>query len=179
MENSAAGYPPRLEMSRGEILNCELNIPKGLSTEIRVVLADSQEICGQFFLADFARDHYGEETLLELLNQAGKEFIPFEQSENGAVVLVGKSQIIALKPEFANSAKWFECSDQDTDSWPSAKIVFSGFSLEGRLYTGDMQPQRRRITDLLNHQNNFFVFETEEGPWIINKILMKYLEPLS
>lgn len=160
-------------------MNRELNIAKGLSTEIRVLMADSQEFCGRFFLADHSENHYGEETLLDLLNRPGKPFLPLDQGEEGPVVLIRKSRVAGLRPQHANSANWPKVDDGDKDSWPLAKIAFTELTLEGRVYTGDMPPQRRRLTDLLNHSDSFFVFETEEGPWIINKDLMKYLEPLS
>jgi hypothetical protein len=159
-------------------MNSPLNITKGLSTEVEVVLVDSNEVCGNFFLADHVLNHYGGETLLDLLNQDGKEFIPLEQGEDFPVILINKSKIIALKPKFANSSHWPNTACDDGQCWQQAKIISSKISLEGRAYTGDMQPERRRLGDLLNHSNQFFVFETDEGPWIINKNLMTYIEPL-
>ena len=48
-----------------------LNVTKGLSTEVQVTIAGSPEVHGNFFLADHAKSHYGEETLLD---RGGGEF---------------------------------------------------------------------------------------------------------
>ena len=141
-------------------------------------MADSQEICGRFFLADNARNHYGEETLLDLLNHTSKEFIPFAQSDDGPMILIKKSAILGLQPTVPNADQWPKMSHSNDQCWPSAKITFAQQTLEGNAYTGDMPPERRRLADLLNHDHLFFIFETEAGPWVINKNLMKYLEPL-
>lgn len=160
-------------------MNNDLNIAKGLSTEVRAILDDSGEICGSFFLADHAPNHYGDETLLDLLNHSGKQFVPFDQCDGLPLVLVQKAKILGLRPKYSNSQQWPRMDNDDESCWAQAKVVFAEFSLEGRVFTGDMQPERRRLADLLNHENLFFMFETEEEPWIINKNLMNYLEPLA
>jgi len=159
-------------------MNRDLNIAKELSTEVKVFLADAPEMNGRFFLADHAQNHYGEETLLDLLNNAEKQFIPFALGANSRVILISKAKILGLSPKFSNSDQWPRMDDPDEYSWPLAKVVCSEFSLEGRAYTGDMQPERRRLADLLNSSIEFFVFETKDGPWIFNKNLLHYLEPL-
>ncbi len=160
-------------------MSSDLNIAKGLSTEVKALMTDSREYCGRFFLADYAQNHYGEETLLDLLNNAEKQFIPFEKSDGAPVILIRKCQILGLRPVYPNSTQWPRMNNGDKHSWPAAKVIFAEHSLEGCAYTGDMQPKRRRLMDLLNHGNPFFLFETDEGPWIINKNLIKYLEPLA
>lgn len=158
-------------------MNNEYNITKGLSSELKAKLADGREICGHFFLAGHAENHYGEEILLDLLNQRDKPFVPFKEQDEEAVVLIRKAQIVFLRPDQPDSTQWPYINNSTPDCWPSAKVIFPDFFIEGQIYTGDMQPQRRRLTDLLNHPNDFFVIKTNEGPWIINKNLMNQLEP--
>ncbi len=69
--------------------------------------------------------------------------------------------------------------ESDEHCWPQARMAFAGFTLEGRAYTGDMEPHRRRLADLLNYGQTFFVFETDDGPWIVNKDLLNHLVPLT
>ncbi len=46
-------------------MNRNLQIAKGLSTEVLALMADWQEIRGRFYLAEQAQNHYGGETLLD------------------------------------------------------------------------------------------------------------------
>ena len=95
------------------------------------------------------------------------------------MVLIQKLRIVGLRPSCIDNCQWPRTNDDDEDSWISAKMAFAGFTLEGRAYTGDMQPHQRRLSDLLNHGPTFFVFETDEGPWIVNKDLLNHLVPLA
>jgi hypothetical protein len=156
-----------------------LKIAKGLSTEILALMADWQEIRGRFYLAECAQNHYGEETLLDVLNHPGKPFIPFSQAGEEPVVLIQKSRIVGLRPSDADDGRWPEMPCRESECWESAKMAFAGFTLEGRAYTGDMEPHRRRLADLLNQGPTFFVFETDEGPWIVNRDLLNHLVPLA
>ncbi len=160
-------------------MNRTLQIEKGLSTEAVALMADRQEIRGRFVLADHAQYHFGPENLLDVLNNSGKQFVPFAQDNEAAVVLIQKSQIAGLQPGRADCGDWPQTQNDDPQCWQPAKINFAGFSLEGRAHTGDLQPNRRRLADLVNHGNTFFVFDTDEGPWIINKNLLNLLVPLA
>ena len=160
-------------------MNCNLNIVKGLSTEVRTRMKDSQELTGRFFLSDQSRNHYGEETLLDLLNNPEKKFVPFTQSGQAPVLLIQKSEILSLQANENNCQEWAAVIHMDESCWPPTRVIFDGFSLEGKAYTGDLQPERRRLTDLLNQDQDFFILKTEDSPWIINKTFIKYLEPQS
>jgi hypothetical protein len=160
-------------------MNRKLQIAKGLSTEIFALMADWQEIRGRFYLADHAQNHYGEETLLDVLNHPGKQFVPFCQEQEDSVVLIHKARIVGLRPSGADGEDWPRIDDPDEDCWQTAKMAFAGFTLEGRAYTGDMQPHRRRLADLVNYGETFFIFETDEGPWIVNRDLLNHLVPLT
>ena len=171
--------PPRPAASGAILMNRKLRIEKGLSTEILALMADWQEIRGRFYLADHVQNHYGQETLLDVLNHPGKPFIPFAQDGEESVVLIQKSRIVGLRTSCANSVEWPRTQEDDEDCWPPAKMAFAGFSLEGCAYTGDMPPHRRRLADLLNYGQTFFVLETDESPWIVNKDLLNHLVPLA
>jgi len=160
-------------------MNQKVQIAKNLSTEVLALMADWQEIRGRFYLADHAQNHYGEETLLDVLNHPGKAFIPFCQEHEDSVVLIHKTRIVGLQPSGADYEKWPRIENVDDDCWQAAKMAFAGFTLEGRAYTGDMEPHRRRLADLLNLGQTFFVFETDDGPWIVNRDLLNHLVPLA
>jgi len=68
-------------------MNRTLQIEKGLSTEVVALMADRQEITGRFFLADHAQYHFGPENLLDILNNSGKQFVPFAQDDVTAEVM--------------------------------------------------------------------------------------------
>lgn len=156
-----------------------LQIKKGLSTEVLALMADWQEIRGHFYLAEHAQNHYGQETMLDVLNRSGKDFVPFAQDDQAPLVLIQKSRIVGLRPSDPGSPEWPQMPERDDQCWPRAKMAFAGFTLEGRAYTGDMEPHRRRLADLLNLGETFFIFETDEGPWIVNKDLLNHLVPLT
>ncbi len=157
----------------------KLQIIKGLSDEVIALMADWQEISGHFYLGDQAQNHYGKETLLDVLNNPDKNFVPFKSDEDTPMVLIQKSRIVGLHPANSEIVQWLKNQECDKDCWKSAKMAFAGFTLEGRAYTGDMQPHRRRIADLLNLGPTFFLFETDDGPWIVNKDLLNHLVPMA
>ncbi len=153
-----------------------LKLPaKSLSAEVFALMADWQEIRGRFYLSEYAQNHYGEETLLDILNHPGKQFVPFAQDDHKDVVLIHKTRIVGLRPSRDGDTPWSQLSAQDEDCWLPAKMAFAGFKLEGRAYIGDMEPHRRRLSDLVNYGQTFFLFETDEGPWIVNKELLNHL----
>ena len=156
-----------------------LQIAKGLSTEILVVMADRQEFRGRFFLADNARNHYGQEHLFDVLNDSGKAFLPFCQEGRDDVMLVRKSRILGLQQVHDADLAGTRVRDDREEAWQAAEIALVDFTLVGRAYTGDLPPDRRRLADLLNHGDRFLEFETGEGPWIVNKDLVNYLVPLA
>ncbi len=156
-----------------------LQIVKGLSDEVIALMADWQEIRGRFYLGDQAQNHYGKETLLDVLNNPGKDFVPISQDEDNPMVLIQKSRIVGLHPENPETSDWPKVQECSEDCWKTAKMSFAGFTLEGRAFTGDMEPHRRRLADLLNLGPTFFLFETDEGPWIVNKDLLNHLVPLA
>ncbi len=160
-------------------MSSKLQVEKGLSTEVFALMADWQEIRGHFYLADYAQNHYGQETLLDVLNHPGKQFVPFSQDDETPVMLIQKSRIVGLRPSCPDSDQWPRTQDSDEACWQEAKMAFAGFTLEGRAYTGDMEPHRRRLADLVNYGQTFFVFETDEGPWIVNRDLLNHLVPLT
>lgn len=163
-------------------MTSKLQINKGLSTEVLALMADWQEVRGHFYLADHAEKHYGKETLLDVLNNSEKAFVPFSQEvlpgEDTPLVLIQKSRIVGLKPSDPESKDWPRMDEADESCWQKARMAFAGFTLEGRAYTGDMEPHRRRLADLLNLGQTFFVFESEDGPWIVNRDLLNHLVPL-
>ncbi len=157
----------------------KMQITKGLSTEVFALMADWQEIRGHFYLGKNAENHYGQENLLDVLNAPGKDFVPFAQDDETPLLLIQRSRIVGLRPSCPDSAEWPKMQESDEHCWPQAKMAFAGFTLEGRAYTGDMEPHRRRLADLLNYGKTFFVMETDDGPWIVNKDLLNHLVPLT
>ncbi len=155
----------------------KLQITKGLSDEVLALMADWQEIRGQFYLGEQAQNHYGKETLLDVLNNPEKDFVPFSRDEGTLMMLVQKSRIVGLHPANSEINNWPRMQEDGDDCWKPAKMAFAGFTLEGRAYTGDMEPHRRRLADLLNLGPTFFLFETDEGPWIVNKDLLNHIVP--
>jgi hypothetical protein len=171
------GNPSAGRLGGTDVMSLSLQTEKGLSTEILALMADRQEVRGRFFLADQAQYHFGPENLLDVLNKGGKQFLPLAQDDVSEVVQIQWSRIAGLKPRQVACPDW-PTPEDDPQCWQAAKISFAGTTLEGRAYLGDLHPDRRRITDLLNHCDPFFVFETDEGPWIINRNHLNLLAPL-
>lgn len=156
-----------------------LQINKGLSTEVRVLLADGQEIQGRFFLAENARNHLGQENLLDLVNDPGKIFLPFCPKEGDNVILVRKSRIRGLQLDLDDHGEGSMEQGNHEQNWLPAEISMAGMHLEGHANTGGLPPERRRLADLLNHEDAFIEFESDYGPWILNKNHLNYLVPLA
>ena len=160
-------------------MDYSLQINKGLSTEVRALLADGQEIQGRFFLAENARDHAGQESLLDLFNNPNKVFLPFCPKEGDHVILVRKSRIRGIQTTIDGPDDGTGDRRDDGANWLPAEISMAGMHLEGHAYTGDLPPERRRLADLLNHGDSFIEFESDYGPWILNKNHLNYLVPLA
>jgi len=173
------GNCPHKAAAQVSLMTDALKIQKGLSTEILATMADGQDICGRFYLADHAQSHYGQETMLDVLNRVGQPFVPFLMDDQQTVVLIQKSRIIGLRPSADESLVGLPTFDEDEKYWPPAQIYLAGKPLDGHAYTGDLQPEKRRLTDLLNDPAPFFRFETESGSWIINKNRLNFLVPQS
>ncbi len=160
-------------------MNRVLQIAKGQSSEVVALMADGKQLRGRFFLARCAQDHYGQETLLDVLNRPGTPFVPFVREGEADVVLIQTCRIAGLRPRHADCVDWPQAQEGDQERWPPASIELAGRRLLGGACTADLPPDRCRLADLLNHENCFFVFRTDDGPWIINKTLLNLMVPLA
>lgn len=147
--------------------------------EIKALMTDGQDIRGRFFLSDQAQNHYGQEYLLEVLNHTDDRFIPFMMDDDETVVLMQKTRIVGLQPSDLKDHDWPHAGSANQASWPAAQIIMAGRTVDGWAFTGDLQPENRRLTDLLNHCDSFFFFDSDSGPWIINKTHLNFLVPQS
>ena len=155
-----------------------LEIAKHLSTKVTVKMADGQDIDGYFYLSEFAENHIGSETILDLLNSLEMDFIPFEHAADKALILLKKSQIVGI---LADASDIFDQAMkelvQEKSNFLKATIVFSQFSLEGNAFIGGLHPNNSRLIDLLNSEEPFFYFQAGEQKWVLCKENLKYIHP--
>ena len=144
--------------------------------EATVTLFGGAVNAGQFFLASGLALRGGMETLLDLLNDNTRAFVPFKMA-NGMVFL-NRETIRSVDFEAPNIKDVF--FTQNNEHIHAIKVhlrkdVGGGSSL-GVCFTGDMAPEHRRPLDLLNTHDMFLLLFSEDRLSLINKTAISHIE---
>lgn len=131
---------------------------------------------GQFFLASASPMRGGMETLLDLLNDLSRNFIPFKTA-NGMVFL-NREAIRSVDFEAPNIKDIF--FRQDNEFIYAIKVYIrtdaGGGSYQGVCFTGDLSPEHRRPIDLLNTSDMFLLLFSEDRLALISKKAISHIE---
>jgi len=131
---------------------------------------------GQFFLASASPMRGGMETLLDLLNDVSRSFVPFK-TPNGMVFL-NREAIRSVDFEAPNIKDIF--FRPDNEFIYSIKVYVrtdaGGGSYQGVCFTGDLSPEHRRPLDLLNTNDLFLLLFSDDKLALINKKAISHIE---
>jgi hypothetical protein len=142
-------------------------LPK-LPVSAQVTLFGGEKINGEFFVAAASPNHSGPETLLELLNDETRSFVPF-QTENG-MFLLNRESIRTIDFESEDLISIF--TRPDNDCIYALMVVLraeADHSMQGFCYTGDLRPEAQRPVDLLNASDMFLLIYAENKLVMCNK----------
>ena len=145
-------------------------LPK-LPVDADVILTTGEKVRGTFFVAPASAHRPGPETLLELLNEDARSFVPF-QSEEG-MLLLNRTTIRLVS--FASPELLQLFSAPDNENIYGITLVLSGdaHKITGYCHTGDLRPETRRPIDLLN-SSEVFLLVYSERLMLINKTAISH-----
>ena len=131
---------------------------------------------GQFFLVSGSALRGGMETLLDLLNDNTRAFVPFKMA-NGMVFL-NRETIRSVDFEAPNIKDVFFSTTNEHIHAIKVHLrndVGGGSSL-GVCFTGDMSAEHRRPLDLFNTHDLFLLLFSEDRLSLINKTAISHIE---
>lgn len=131
---------------------------------------------GQFFLASASPMHGGMETLLDLLNDDKRHFVPFKTADS--MVFLNRESIRSVIFE-APHIKDIFLRPENEHVYPLRVYLRQDAgegTYNGVCFTGDLNPDYRRPTDLLNTHDMFLLLFSDEQLVLINKKAISYIE---
>jgi len=131
---------------------------------------------GQFFLASASPMRGGMETLLDLLNDDTRVFVPFKTPTG--MIFLNRQVIRSVDFEAPNIKDIF--FRPDNEYLYSIKVHMrkdaGDVSYQGVCYTGDMNPEHRRPIDLLNTGDMFLLLFSDDRLALLNKHSISHIE---
>ena len=131
---------------------------------------------GQFFLASASPMRGGMETLLDLLNDISRSFVPFKTPMG--MVFLNRESIRSVDFDAPNIKDIF--FRPDNEFIYSVKVYVradaGGGSYQGVCFTGDLSPEHRRPLDLLNTNDLFLLLFSDDKLALINKKAISHIE---
>ena len=134
-----------------------------------MTLFGGEEVTGEFFVAATSPHHPGPESLLELLNDNARSFVPF-QTEEGIMLL---NRVSVRSVEFQSPETMAVFTRPDNDSIYALTIYLrtelQETAIDGFCFTGELGPEARRPVDLLNGPEMFVMIYAHERLQLLNK----------
>ena len=136
---------------------------------VAATLFGGKKIVGEFFLTTRSSRHAGPETLLELLNDNTRSFVPFHLGTGTTLLNRGSVRSVDFDtPElldiFVKSDSEFIYSLQITFRTETKEMALQGFC-----FTGELPAGNRRPADLLNSPDLFMLFYCDGNLMLLNK----------
>ncbi|MCY3020693.1 MAG: hypothetical protein NTW87_16875 [Planctomycetota bacterium] len=135
----------------------------------KITLFGGEIVAGEVFVSAVSNHHPGPETLLELLNDNTRAFVPF-QTEEG-MMLLHRATVRTVDFESPELLAIFTSADNDR-IYPLTVILRTETpeaEIEGYCYTGDLRPEAQRPVDLLNTPDMFLLMYSSERMILVNK----------
>jgi hypothetical protein len=134
-----------------------------------VTLFSGEKVSGEFFVAAASPQHPGSETLAELLNDNGREFVPFQTAEG--MYLINRSTVRTVEFGSPDLIELFTRPDNECIYALQVvmKVDAEQIVLQGFCYTGDLRPENQRPVDLLNAPDMFILFYCDNRLVLCNK----------
>ena len=142
---------------------------KGQKAEVHLFSGKTLE--GDFFLSGHAQSRVGSETLMDVFNDAAREFLPFTEASSGAFHLLNRDHIVMVELIGGGSCEvlGLEAGTELPVQAVSLSYGLDNDILSGEAYMGDLHPNNRRLTDLLNHASLFILLSAEGKTFLVNK----------
>ena len=145
-----------------------------LAVPARMTLAQGRPQAGTIFLAARVPQHDGPETPLEMLNRP-EPFFPFRPADTGDVLLVARSQTVALAVQHGPIA--------DPDRLSAAKelrfelVLSNGTSITGHAQV-ELPEHHSRILDYLNAgAAPFIALSSHDSTHFVNRAHVVFARP--
>ncbi len=139
-----------------------------------VTMLGDRKMGGEFFLDNATPLHEGPETLLELINNNSRTFVPFH-TERGTLLL---NRLAIRIVEFDSPEVVAAFVQPDNPFIHDLRIVLrtetQELSMQGFCHTGELHPQSRRPADLLNTPDAFLLFYSTGTLILVNKAGISY-----
>lgn len=134
-----------------------------------VMLFGGGVVSGEFFTSLDTPRRAGPETLLDLLNDETRSFVPFQTAEG--VHLLNRAAIRLVEFDSAELREVFERPDNEFVYGLNIELrtETQQVALQGCCYTGDLHPDARRPADLLNAPEMFLLVYREGKLTLVNK----------
>ena len=141
----------------------------------KIHTADGEMLKGEVFLGTCSPMHPGGETLIDLVNDTERAFLPFRERGRHGVHTLNRSWIVMVE---TSDPKMVGLSGAVAGTEPDfAPVVLKCATtgpdpviLRGLLYLGNHRPERQRTADVLNGPRPFVVLRLEHGSFgLVNK----------
>ncbi|HQL00622.1 MAG TPA: hypothetical protein PK090_07600 [Smithellaceae bacterium] len=138
--------------------------------QVVLCFEDGSRMTGSFFVSVAAEDHSGTELISELLSR-DRNYLPFEVSETGEIVLLRKENIMMASIE----------GDEESDNFlPGYKQVrVDILLLNGKVLSGKVSfalPETHsRLSDFLNSRDAFFRLEMDGKNHLVQNRFVKLI----
>jgi len=143
-------------------------LPK-LPISADITLFDGEKVRGEFFVSPSSPHHEGPETLLDLMNDNTRTFVPFQTE--GGMMLLNRAAVRNIIFESSHLMSIFTSPDNDNIYGLTVYVrtEHKESELQGFCYTGDLRPEARRPVDLLNSPDMFLLIYCNERLVMFNK----------
>jgi len=142
---------------------------------VTVRCEDCEEMKGELFLSLFSKNHSGQETALEFMNNPERFFVIRIQAEP-PVRMMNKDRIVEIEISAEAELGGHELPEMGAKEEPMAVHFNNRHSLDGNAYV-ELPPTKSRLIDFLNQEEKFFLLRTEQTVHIINRRQISFVTP--
>ena len=138
--------------------------------EAEVFFSDGSSLAGSFFVSPQSSSHSGSQLVSELLIDKNS-YLPFELDGEKTIILWRGSIVMVI----------LEKNELNFQTPYLKEIIVqvcltSGENLDGKVYT-DLPESYTRLSDFLNHNDEFFHLEVDSKDHLINSRFVKMVKP--
>ncbi|MGD0090777.1 MAG: hypothetical protein ABSE73_12730 [Planctomycetota bacterium] len=135
----------------------------------KVTLFGGETVAGEFFVSATSPRHPGPETMLELLNDDARAFVPFQTQEG--IFLLHRATVRSVDFESVELLDIF--TRHDNECVYSLAVILRTEQpeepIQGYCFTGHLPQGAQRPADLLNSSDMFLLLFSNERMILINK----------
>ena len=143
--------------------------------DARLVLSDGSEVTGVLF-ANTSGRHGAPESISDVLNDPSRRFVAVREQDTARILVVAKTAIRYAGFRAVDFADLSPRPNQ-TSLWHSVVTLDGGESFAGEVFIGEMRPERRRVVDVLNAGDPFFLMWVDAQPRLVNSARVVHVCP--